>query len=111
MDFGDWEGRTWDAIGKARVDAWTADFANCAPGGGESLAQMLGRVQSALADCRQGPLPSADVVWITHAGVARCVAWLAAHGPDTVDLSARDWPLHAPGWGEWSQHPLAPAGA
>ena len=60
------------------------------PGGGESLAQMLERVQSALASC--GAVPgvitdageqmentavgaASDIVWITHAGVARCVAW------------------------------------
>ena len=44
LDFGTWEGCAWDAIGRAPVHAWTADFAHHRPGGGESLAHMLGRV-------------------------------------------------------------------
>ncbi len=116
MDFGHWEGQSWDAIGKARVDTWTADFCRHAPGGGESLAQMLERVQSALASC--GAVPgvitdagkqmentavgaASDIVWITHAGVARCVAWLQAHDPHGAEPTAERWPVAAPAWGAW----------
>lgn len=116
MDFGNWEGQRWDAIGKARVDAWTADFCGHAPGGGESLAQMLDRVQSALASCgaMHGAIAGAgeptedmaagaasDIVWITHAGVARCVAWLHAHAPHGAEPTAERWPVAAPAWGTW----------
>jgi alpha-ribazole phosphatase len=116
MDFGNWEGQSWDAIGKARVDAWTADFCGHAPGGGESLAQMLERVQSALEACgaMHGVIAHAgektedtatgaasDIVWITHAGVARCVAWLQAHGSNGAEPTAEHWPVAAPAWGTW----------
>jgi alpha-ribazole phosphatase len=43
LDFGQWDGQLWQAIAKADVDAWVADFADHAPGGGESLRQLLQR--------------------------------------------------------------------
>ena len=101
LDFGDWEGRAWDAIGRAPVDAWTADFASHRPGGGESLAVMLQRVAAALAAARAASAGSGnDVLWITHAGVARCVQWLLRHGSATLPR-ADQWPVAAPGFGAW----------
>ena len=101
LDFGDWEGRAWDAIGRAPVDAWTADFASHRPGGGESLADMLQRVAAALAAARAAPNGSGNaVLWITHAGVARCVQWLLRHGSATLPR-ADQWPVAAPGFGAW----------
>ena len=44
MDFGDWEGRRWNAIGPAALDAWVADFAGHRPGGGESVQAFMGGV-------------------------------------------------------------------
>ena len=102
MDFGRWEGQTWEAIGKSAIDAWVAGFATHAPGGGESLAQLLHRVAAALQTAREwrNDQGTMDVVWITHAGVARCVAWLQARGESVLPRSD-DWPVAAPGWGEW----------
>ena len=102
MDFGAWEGQAWNAIAKSAIDAWTAAFATHAPGGGESLAVMLERVASALTTARQWHTEQAvtDVVWITHAGVARCVHWLLAHESGVLP-QADEWPVTAPGWGEW----------
>ncbi|MBV7540106.1 histidine phosphatase family protein [Acidovorax sp. sic0104] len=110
MDFGAWEGQPWDSIGRAEIDAWTADFAGYRPGGGDNLASVLQRVGAALnAHCSHaaslaahapstgGSLP--DVVWITHAGVIRCVAWLRACGNELPQ--SQEWPVAAPGWGEW----------
>jgi alpha-ribazole phosphatase len=103
MDFGVWEGRAWSAIARAEIDAWTARFASHAPGGGEPLAAMLLRVAAALHDAayeadRRG---DADVVWITHAGVARCVHWLQAHGVEHVP-QPRDWSMDPLDFGAWS---------
>ena len=96
LDFGDWEGRAWDAIGRAPVDAWTADFASHRPGGG-----MLERVAAALTAARAEAAASGnDVLWITHAGVARCVQWLLRHGSATLPR-ADQWPVAAPGFGAW----------
>ena len=102
MDFGRWEGQTWEAIGKSAIDTWVAGFATHAPGGGESLAHMLHRVAAALQTAREwrNDQGTMDVVWITHAGVARCVAWLQERGESALPRS-EDWPVAAPGWGEW----------
>ena len=120
MDFGAWEGLGWNAIARAEIDAWAANLAGYAPGGGECLATMLQRVQAALqhswlTDSLQG---QRDVVWVTHAGVIRCVQWLLLHG-QRPPCSA-DWTLPAPGFGQclplpWTDiaaalhHPSLPA--
>ena len=108
MDFGAWEGRTWADIGKPAIDTWTADFAHQAPGGGESLSAVLARVSLALQDAQrlftaEATETTQDVVWITHAGVARCVAWLQAPDRRAEDAVPRpdEWPVAAPAWGEW----------
>lgn len=111
MDFGHWEGRAWDHIDRDDIDAWVAAFASACPGGGENLASVLARVAAAL-HCHAGgtPEPGApvrDVVWITHAGVIRCVDWLQNHG-DVLPRS-EEWPLAAPAWGAWTVVPLRPA--
>lgn len=103
LDFGDWEGRAWNAIGRAPVDAWTAAFATHRPGGGENLAAMLLRVAAALDGARQHTLAAPhgdDVLWITHAGVARCVQWVLQHGTE-AGPRADQWPVAAPGFGGW----------
>ena len=108
MDFGCWEGKTWDTIGKSAIDTWVAGFATHAPGGGESLAHMLHRVAAALQTAREwrANQGAKDVVWITHAGVARCVAWLQERGESALPRS-QDWPVAAPGCGEWEIRELA----
>ena len=102
MDFGRWEGLAWVHIGKSAIDEWTAAFAAYTPGGGENLTTMLARVSLALRAAQQLHATQGveDVVWITHAGVARCVNWLQAQGADVAPQSDQ-WPVAAPGWGEW----------
>ena len=101
MDFGTWEGQPWEQIPRAEIDAWAADLAHYAPGGGESLVAMLQRVKRSLQhswkhDSQHG---ARDVVWVTHAGVIRCVQWLLQRG-DALPASA-EWNLPAPGFGQW----------
>ena len=97
FDFGHWEGRAWDDIPRADIDAWTADFAHYRPGGGDNLAAMLARVSSALRAAQQ---EGGDILWVTHAGVARCVQWLLHAAPGQSPCAA-EWPRSAPGYGEW----------
>lgn len=71
MDFGAWEGRLWDDIPRAELDAWAADVAGYAPPGGESPLALQRRVLAFVAT-----LPVAEAVLVTHAGVIRS---LVAH--------------------------------
>lgn len=112
MDFGRWEGQAWDALPRAELDAWAQDLSTYAPGGGEALHAMLQRVQAALHDSwRSDSLHGMrDVVWVTHAGVIRCVQWLLQFG-QALPTAAR-WNLPAPAFGQgtclpWAAHATA----
>lgn len=107
MNFGRWEGCAWNDIGRAAVDAWAQDLFATAPGGGESLSAMLQRVRAALVDSWQhdSRLGARDVVWVTHAGVIRCVHWLLRYG--SAQPTAQDWQLPAPTFGQWCALPWA----
>jgi len=69
MDFGDWEGRRWDAIGRAALDAWAADLLHHAPPGGESAAMLQARVVACLDALADEGIARCAIV--THAGVMR----------------------------------------
>lgn len=96
MNFGNWEGRTWQAIGPDALAAWTDDFANHRPGGGESVTEFMQRVAAAWAE-----IGSAPALWITHAGVIRA-ATLFTRGQRHI-ARADQWPTWAPNYGEWTQ--------
>lgn len=40
LNFGDWEGKTWDTIDPQDSRAWMDDFVNVPAPGGESMVQM-----------------------------------------------------------------------
>ena len=95
MDFGQWEGRRWDEIGAAAIDAWVADFPHHRPGGGESAGQFMQRVAAAWDETRASP----GALWITHAGVIRAATLL--NGGQRHISSASEWPVDGPGFGRW----------
>ena len=99
MNFGAWEGMSWDVIARTQIDAWANDLAHVAPGGGENLQQMLARVDQALRQTLAASGDITDRVWITHAGVIRCVQWLLQHGQQLP--TAAQWQLPAPACGQW----------
>lgn len=122
MDFGRWEGRAWQDIAPAELQAWTDDFAHHAVGGtGQSVSAFMAGVASAYdalaAEETSGskPQPSsqaltpaflpdnenrtASVLWITHAGVIRAVE-LLAQGLRHI-ARADQWPMDAPKYGQW----------
>lgn len=66
MNFGDWEGRPWDAISRTELDAWAADVAGYAPPGGESPSKLQQRALEFVAG-----LTVPEAVIVTHAGVIR----------------------------------------
>ncbi len=73
MDFGTWEGSAWDAIPRAALDAWAADFHGYAGHGGESVAQLEQRVRAALQEATD------DTLIVTHAGCIRAACAIRAH--------------------------------
>jgi len=72
MDFGAWELRSWDDIGRDTVDAWSADLLHYRPGGGESLLQVAHRVAAFRSTLHASGQPEALV--ICHAGTMRLLA-------------------------------------
>ena len=94
IDFGAWEGRPWTSIAMAEWDAWQADFAHYRPGGGESVAHFVQRVQAAAQHTARWLVqhPGAVAVWVTHAGIMRALYWLQRHGR-VPPASAAEWPL------------------
>lgn len=71
MDFGAWEGRPWEVIPRAELDAWAADIGAYAPPGGESPFA----VQERALDFIDG-LDVPEAVIVTHAGI---ICALLAH--------------------------------
>ncbi|MDB5158791.1 MAG: phosphoglycerate mutase [Mucilaginibacter sp.] len=71
LDFGAWEGKTWDTVDRLESERWTADFINTAPPQGESLHQMNERVMRFWNQLLN--YPHQRIVIITHAGVIRLI--------------------------------------
>lgn len=83
--FGTWEGRAWVDIGQGPVDAWCADFADHAPGGGESLRQVLTRAATWV------PPGEAGVV-VAHGGWMLARRWISQHGARACPVTPAQWP-------------------
>jgi alpha-ribazole phosphatase len=75
MDFGAWELRNWPDVARSEVDAWAADLLDYRPGGGETVREVAGRVQSFLDDLQH------DAIVVCHAGTMRLMAAIAAGEP------------------------------
>lgn len=83
ISFGEWEGRRWDEIGIAALDAWAVDLLHHAPPGGESAAMLQARAVACLDALAAEGLAACAVV--THAGVMRAAVGHAR------GLPATDW--------------------
>lgn len=82
LNFGDWEGKTWDTIDRLQCDTWMDDFVHLAPPNGETMLDMQQRIlvfwEYLLHQCYH------RVAIITHGGVIRIIL---AH---YRDLALRD---------------------
>ena len=101
IDFGDWEGRRWDDIPRADLDAWAAAPFDHAPPGGESATAMAARVVAFAADLP--PAPDREWVLVSHQGPLRVLLahwlqlprerWLNFHfdfaGSTCIELTAQ----------------------
>ena len=103
MDFGRWEGRPWDQIDRAELEAWTSNFSHWRCGGAECVHDVMTRVASAWDEAQCDVRPQ---VWVTHAGVIRAAS-LLAQGLREVSR-ADQWPVAAPAFGTaWQVQPGA----
>jgi alpha-ribazole phosphatase len=69
MNFGAWEGRSWEEIDRALLDAWVKEPADFAPPGGESARDVLTRLLAFLAE--REAAPERRAILVTHAGILR----------------------------------------
>ncbi|TAM05022.1 MAG: alpha-ribazole phosphatase [Paraburkholderia sp.] len=113
MDFGAWEMRRWDAIERAQIDAWAADFEHARMHGGESVAQFDARVGDWLDEARVAreadEADTGDTAWVvTHAGVIRALTARALDLPISrcvrwpLEMAALVWLRRDAASGQWS---------
>lgn len=98
MDFGSWEGMLWDDTPKDQWQAWEADFAHYAVGGGETVAQLIMRVQRVYQHTMQqlAQQPHTHAVWVAHAGIIHALWWLQ----QPAHTATNALPQHASQWGQ-----------
>jgi alpha-ribazole phosphatase len=95
MDFGGWEGRLWNGLPRAELDAWAGDFAHYRAGlTGETAAQFVARVGRLLDESRTA---GRDQAWITHGGVFKATL---VHQSGAGVAAMSDWPRPSLAWGE-----------
>ena len=86
MDFGDWEGRRWQDIGREAIEAWQKGFPDSAPPNGESLTAMAARCESWLGSLKPDGSP---ILAVTHGGPIRLIQAILKGEPL---LSYSTWP-------------------
>ncbi|MCA9977788.1 MAG: alpha-ribazole phosphatase [Chloroflexota bacterium] len=87
LNFGAWEGLTYDDIqaqDAAALAAWEADMLNHAPPRGETLAQFAARVQAVVADIRAQYADGETVLVVAHGGVLQLILCAALNLPPTA---------------------------
>ncbi len=78
LDFGDWEGRRWQDLGREAIDVWRQGLPDSAPPNGETLRAMAARCADWLASLEGGGRP---VLAVTHAGPIRVIRALLQGEP------------------------------
>ncbi len=69
LNFGDWEGKTWDTVDQQDLQFWMDDFVNVRVPGGESMLDMQQRVTEFREELKE--LSYKSVLIVTHGGVIR----------------------------------------
>ncbi len=70
LDFGDWEGRRWEDLGREAIEAWNRGLPDSAPPNGETLSAMAARCEAWLKSLKPSASPALAV---THAGPIRVI--------------------------------------
>ncbi|WP_442587912.1 alpha-ribazole phosphatase [Pedobacter sp. AW31-3R] len=71
MNFGDWEGKTWDTIDREASEIWMNDFVHLSPPKGESMLGMQKRVIQSWERIINGD--DQKIAIVTHGGVIRII--------------------------------------
>ena len=79
LNFGEWEGKTWDTVDQVQLQFWMNDFVNVTVPGGESMLQMFERVKEFWHELASNPRQKTAIV--THAGVIRLILSLVRQVP------------------------------
>ena len=72
MNFGDWEGKLWNDIGREEIERWRANIADHVPPGGESVRTVAERALAFARDLQKRHVVDTgqlDIVVFTHAGI------------------------------------------
>ena len=70
LDFGAWEGRRWEELGREAIEAWRQGLPDSAPPNGETLIAMAARCASWLKSLQPRERP---VLAVTHGGPIRVI--------------------------------------
>jgi alpha-ribazole phosphatase len=84
LDFGAWEGKSWDTIPLAALDRWAASPLTFAPPGGESGAELVLRVRDFCAELMRA---QQNCVVVSHGGPLKVLIALL-QGKDADLLAA-----------------------
>jgi alpha-ribazole phosphatase len=83
LDFGAWEGKSWNDVARAELDVWAASPLTFAPPGGESGAMLMMRVHDFCTGLRRD---QQNCIVVSHGGPLKVLAALLLGMP--VDLLA-----------------------
>ncbi|WP_430815036.1 alpha-ribazole phosphatase [Carboxylicivirga sp. RSCT41] len=89
IDFGDWEGKPWEAIPRNEMNQWSDDYINNQVPNGESFRQLLERTNAFI----DGLNTDSDdtIALVTHSGIIRAFLIRYLQIPETkvfsLDLS------------------------
>jgi alpha-ribazole phosphatase len=70
LNFGNWEGRRWQDLGREAIERWHRGLPDSAPPNGETLTAMADRCASWLQSLKPSESP---VLAVTHAGPIRVI--------------------------------------
>lgn len=80
LNFGTWEMKSWEAIPKDEIDPWYEDYIHTKATNGESLMDLVTRVQSFILN-ELNENKANKILIVTHAGVIRVFLHLLTNVP------------------------------
>jgi len=89
LNFGDWDGKTWEDIKDPFLGKWMEDFINKKCSNGESFAILKLRVEEFLNEIKTKDYK--NIAIITHVGVIRCIESIVKN--EDLEKSFNETPL------------------